>query len=112
MRTADEIINGIVSYLDGGGKISDVPYSKWEDVGLELNIALGVEDKALGELEQKLAKEKVIILDSQEKRNVTEANSRLEATDLHLEVKDQRRKCDRIKEFIKLVKLRARGEQF
>jgi len=112
MNKTDQILEAIKNYLDGGKKASDLSREKWEDAGLELNIYLGDEEDSLGKLEQQVAEKKVEMLDSQEKRNVAEADARLEATDLYREMRTQKRKCDRIKEFIKLVKLRAKGEQY
>lgn len=112
MTKADTILQSIKEYLDGGKKASALPREKWEDAGLALNIYLGEEEDLLGTLEQRVAEEKIQIFDKQEKRNVAEADTILEATDLHRQMRNQKRKCDRIKEFIKLCKLRAKGEQY
>jgi len=74
------------------------------ETALKLNLLLGDEQDKLAELAQRVAQKKLQILESQDKRNVSEAKLRIEADPLYLEYKKQDMKCERIEEFVRLAK--------
>lgn len=76
----------------------------WLEIGVKLNICLIEENQKLADLFQKVAQLKIMFLDSQEKRNVSEAKLRVEASNEFKEFKIQDLKCRQIEEFIRLSK--------
>lgn len=79
----------------------------WLDISFRLNDCLIDEEATLHEMRRVLAEKKVEMLDKMEKRNVSEAESRIEALKEHKEMQDQTTKCERIQEFIMLAKKNA-----
>lgn len=82
----------------------------WLDAAAKLNLLLGDEMDTLADLKQKVANIKLEFLERSEKRNVSEARLRTEATEEYRLMKKQEAKCDRIEEFIRIAKLMARKE--
>lgn len=76
----------------------------WLEIGTKLNISLIEENQKLADLFQKVAKLKLMWLDAQDKKNVSEAKLRVEASDEYKEWKIQDLKCKQIEEFIRLSK--------
>ena len=103
--TADTIIDFLKEKVE---QHEPLPPSIWLDSCQKLNILLGDEHDKLHDLESQVAKEKLKLMDSQEEINVSEAKSRIEATETYLEMRKQKSKCDRIVEFIRISKLQAR----
>jgi hypothetical protein len=79
----------------------------WIDAAHKLIILLGDEQDKLFELQQEVAKLKLTWLDSQDKRNVSEARIRVEGTDEYKNYKKQEAKCKRIEEFVRVAKKRS-----
>jgi hypothetical protein len=71
-----------------------------------LNILIGNENDKLAELEQKVAQEKLSLMEKSE--SVAEAKMKIEATDIYKEAKQQRSRIAQIIEFIRLGKIHAR----
>ena len=76
----------------------------WLDSGQKLNLLLGEEQDLLFALQQEVAKLKLMYFEGQEKRNVSEARMRVEASDEYRKMRTQEAKCKRIEEFIRLAK--------
>lgn len=76
----------------------------WVESALKLNLLLGDEHDRLAELAQEVAKIKILWLESQEKKNVSEAMLKVEADPKYLEYRKQEMKCKRVEEFIKIAK--------
>lgn len=100
-RTADSVIEWFKEAI--ASKVP-VPNEQWMDAALLLNVLRLDEAAKLNEMRRKLAEKKVEILDGMEKRNVSEADLRVEATKKYQEMKDQQSKYDVIEEFILLAK--------
>lgn len=82
----------------------------WLDSAMKLNLLLGDEMDNLASLKQEVAQIRLGFLEGSEKRNVSEARLRTEATEKYRLMKIQESKCDRIEEFIRIAKLMARKE--
>lgn len=87
---------------------SPVAPSVWIDAASKLNVLLGNEHDRLCELMQQVATLKLHYLESDEKRNVSAAKTRVEASDVYREMCQQQLLCKRVEEFIRLSKLRSR----
>ena len=109
MTKTDEILKWLEDWISGGKKVKDLGDERWEDIGLTLNICLSEEHKLLFLLEQKVAEEKVKLIDTMD-ISVASAEVRVEANDIYRQMKEQKYKVGRIEEFIRLVKLRARRD--
>ena len=100
--TADSIINFLKERVEK--KEAQFDSNFFVETALKLNLLLGDEQDRLAELAQAVAKKKLLYLESQEKRNVSEAKLRIEADPIYLEYKKQDMKCQRIEEFVRLAK--------
>jgi len=76
----------------------------WTEIAIKLNIALGEEQEKLAELHTKVAELKLMWLEGQDKKNVSEAKLRVEASKEFLDWKKQDLKVGRIEEFIRISK--------
>jgi len=76
----------------------------WLDCGLKLNLLLIDEQNELFKRQQDVAKLRLTFFESQEKRNVSEAKMRVEATEKYKEMRQQEAMVKRIEEFIRLAK--------
>lgn len=83
-----------------------IPPSAWVEAGEFLNVLIGSENDKLCELEQKVALEKIHLMEAS--KSVAEAKMKVEATDIYKQAKQQRNKIVQITEFIRLAKLHAR----
>lgn len=101
IRTADSIIDWFKGAV-ASKKI--VPSEKWMEAALLLNILRLDEEALLNDMRRKVAEKKIELLDKMEKRNVSEAELRVEATPKYQEMKNQQSKCDIINEFVLLAK--------
>ena len=108
-RTADSIIEwfkGVVASK------KDVPVARWLDSALLLNVLRLDEAAKLNEMRRQIAEKKVEYLDKMEKRNVSEADLRVEASGEYRDYRDQQSKCDVIEEFILLAKKAASQDRY
>src|SRR3990167_8016116 len=80
----------------------------WLEAASRLVVLLGDEEAKLYDLQQKAAQLKVMFLDSQEKRNISEAKTRIEASNEYKEFKKQQARVSQIEQFIMVSKLRAK----
>jgi len=103
--TSDLILNTLKDWIE---QKKVIPATQWIDACQKLNILTLDEQEKLVELEQKVGQLKLLLLDSQEKHNVSEVRLRIEATDEYKAMKFQRAKIDRIEEAIRIAKLQAR----
>lgn len=90
-------------------KIQESP-SRWCDAAQKLSVLLGDEQDRLARMEQSVAELKLSLLKSQEgaRKNVSQADAEVRATDLYREMRQQEMFCERVIEFIRLAKMRAR----
>lgn len=82
----------------------------WLDGAAKLNIFLSDEFDKLAESKQKVAIIKLSFLEGSEKKNVSEARLRTEATEEYKEMKKLESRCGIIEEYIRIAKLMARKE--
>lgn len=80
----------------------------WLEAASRLVVLLGDEEATLYDLQQKTAHLKIMFFDSQEKRNVSEANLRVEASEEYKLFRKQQARVKQIEEFIRVAKLRAK----
>lgn len=80
----------------------------WVDACQKLNVLLSDEHDKLYDLQQKVAQEKVRLLDSIPKPAVNEAKLRVEATELYKAMKLQEAKIKRVEEAIRISKIQAK----
>lgn len=106
----DNLITKVKNYLATGGKVSSMGTERWEDFGLSLGMCLGDEHDKLTDLEQEVAQMKLAELQKQEKRNVSEAELIVSATDKYKEMRRQKLKVEQVEELIRLIKLRSRRD--
>lgn len=76
----------------------------WIEAGLKLNLLLGAEQDKLADMYQEVAKLKLMWLEGQDKRNVSEAKVMVEASPEYTAWKKQDMKCRRVEEFVRLTK--------
>ena len=74
------------------------------ETAAKLNLLLGDEADKLFDLKQKVAQLKIIWLDGQEKRNVSECKLRVEASEEFKEMLRQEAKVKRCEQFIMIAK--------
>ena len=79
----------------------------WIEAAHKLVLLLGDEQAKLFELQQKVAQLKLMWLEGQDKKNVSEAKLRVEATDEMKAMRNQEAMCKRIEEFIRISKKRS-----
>lgn len=106
--TADSILEFFSTAVENRKQLNP---EFWLNAAMRLNICLIDEEKKLQDLRQKVAEMKLKYLDAMDKRNVSEAELRVEVTDEYREMKNQQSKCDRIEEFILLAKKNASTAQ-
>lgn len=103
--TADTILSYFSTAVENRKQLNP---DFWLDSALKLNICLIDEEKKLQDLRQSVAEMKLKYLDAMDKRNVSEAELRVEATDEYREMKNQESKVGRIEEFVRLAKLNSK----
>jgi hypothetical protein len=79
----------------------------WLSSAAKLNLLVGDEQDKLFELQQVVAKLKLQWFESQEKRNVSEAKLRVEATEEYKEMRKLEAKIKRCEEFVRIAKKMA-----
>ncbi len=84
----------------------------WVEKAQELNIFLFDEYDKLAEAQQKVAALKIMSLDAQEKKNVSEATLRVEASDEYKEMRKLENKIKNVEEMIRIAKLQGRLREF
>ena len=80
----------------------------WIDAASKLNVLMGSLHDELCERQQDVAKMKLAYLQADEKRNVSGAKAKVEASDDFREYRKCELLCKRVEEFIRLAKLRSR----
>ncbi len=76
------------------------------DAAAKLNVLIGAETDKLAELQQKVAQEKVALLE--QGKSVAESKVRVEAMDVYKDMLKQKAKIEQVVEFIRIMKLRSR----
>lgn len=106
--TADFIIDQMKEYIENKQPVApDV----WINAAQKLNILLGDESDILFTMQQRIAAERVAMLDDQAaegKKNVSEVRIRIEATDAYRQMRSQEAKIRQIEELIRIAKIQAR----
>lgn len=103
-RSADTILADIHNRVEARLSISR---DQWLDAAFYLNSFFTVESKILNGMRQEVAKAKLDVLASQEKRSVALAELEVEASDVYRLMKDQEAKLDAIQEYIRIAKKSA-----
>lgn len=103
--TVDTILESLKSYVEEKQIIAP---SAWLAAAQKLNALLGDEHDKLFALKQKVANLQLAYLDDDEKRNVSAARLRTQATDEYKEMLRQEAKIKRVEEMIRLGKAQAR----
>jgi hypothetical protein len=104
-KTCDTIMDELQKKVQDSTPVAP---SEWVDYAQELLVLLGEEHRKLWNMAQGVAQMKIKYLEQQEKRNVSEVNMRVEATDEYREMRMQEAKVSRIEEYIRLAKHRAK----
>ena len=78
----------------------------WVDTAQKLNVLIGDEHDRLFELEKQVAQAKMIHIE--DKKSVSEAKLRIEATPLFREMQKQKSIIKQVEEMIRIAKLQAR----
>ncbi len=99
--TSDKIL-GYLSELVASKK--SIPKEQWLEVAFKLNLLRIDEAQLCNKMRQEVAKKKLDIMKSQEKRNVAAADLEVEATDEYRFTKDQEDKIYSIDEFVRIAK--------
>ena len=96
----------ILSELEARVKAKQVQFdaSFWTETAMKLNLLLGGEQDLLFKLQQEVANLKLMWLEGQEKKNVSEAKLRVDASDEYLKMKTQEAKIKRVEEFVRIAK--------
>ncbi len=81
---------------------------QWLQAAQFLNLFLEGETSKLYDLQHKVANNKLTFLESDPKRNVSQANLKSEATEDYRDMKKQEAKIEQIVEFIRISKMQAR----
>lgn len=84
-----------------------IPQNVWLDAAFKLNLLQPDEVHELQIMKQEIARDKLKILQSQEKKNVAAAEMEVEASDEYRLMREQENKVDRIDEFIRIAKKHA-----
>ena len=79
----------------------------WLDISFRLNLLKIDEAQLLHKMRQDVAKSKLEILKSQEKKNVAACDLEIEATDAYRFMRDQESKIEVIEEFVRIAKRNA-----
>jgi hypothetical protein len=79
----------------------------WLECAMKLNLLLGDEQDKLFEYQQKVANLKIMWLEGQEKKNVSEAKMRVDASEEYKEMRKQEAKIKRCEEFVRVAKKMA-----
>ena len=107
-RTVDSIIESLKEKVVNKQVLHP---SWWIEAAEMLNLLLGDEQDKLFEIQQQIAIERSTILANQTKRNVSEANLLVEASDQFKEMRKLEAKIKRVQEQIKIAKIHARMTQ-
>ena len=100
--TVDTIIDYLKEKVEAKEAHFDTQF--WIESALKLNLLLGDEHDKLVELNRKVADLKLMWLEGQDKKNVSEARLRVEASQEYEDYKKQELKCKRVEEYIKVCK--------
>ena len=82
------------------------------DAAMKLSVLALEEVAILTQMEQDIAKAKVLMLETQEKRNVSEVELRIEATDAYRDMRRQKAFVETIEEVIHTARLSAKLNEF
>lgn len=102
--TIDAILQNLSSRVLKG---ESIPSSEWLRQSFNLNVLIMAQVELLESLRQKVALKKLEVLKGQQKRNVSEADLTIEATDEYRIMRVEEEKLDQIKEFIRIAKKNA-----
>ena len=103
LTTIDSIIKYFEEQVEQKKPISPI---LWLNAAQKLNVLLGNEIDREAELQQSCAKIKITHIEN--KKSVSEAKARMEASDLYKEYRKQKGKIEQVQEFIRLAKAQSR----
>lgn len=107
--TARTITNALANAFSNKVNVSK---DKLLDGAMKLSVLALDEVAILTQMEQDIAKKKVAMLEAQDKRNVSEVELRIEATDEYRDMKRQKAFVDAIEEMIHTARLSAKLNEF
>lgn len=99
--TVDTIINWLKTQVEQKNPISPVTYL---DAAIKLQALMADETDKLTDLEQQVAQDRLGLLKTQEKRNVSEVKMIVEASHTYKLMRRQQARVDQIEQFIMLAK--------
>jgi methionyl-tRNA synthetase len=105
----DTVLNWLTESVEKKRQISS---EEWMNCAMRLVLFLSYEDDDLIEKEQEVAKLKLSLLHTQDKRNVAAVELEVESTDTYKAMRKQRLRVDRINEYIRLAKKYASINDF
>lgn len=107
--TVDSIIGTMQEWVENKSPIDP---ATWVDAAAKLNVLLGAESDELFLLQQQVAQNKLEFLNelaaTTGKKNVSEAQLKVETSDQYRQMKSQEAKIKRVEEFIRIAKLQGR----
>ena len=106
-RTTETILAELKTEVETGGTMNP---KLWLDRALYLATFLGEEINKLADLRLKVAQRELEILNSLEKKNVSEAHLRVQAELIYADMKKQEGRVSQIEELIRVAKLQSRSE--
>jgi len=104
-RSADSIIASLQQLSED--KTYRMDKDEWLDAAWYLNSFYPLESKILNGMRQEVARAKLDILGSQEKRSLALAEVEVEASDTFRLMKDQEAKIEAMKEYVRIAKKNA-----
>ena len=102
--TADTILDFLKDAVESKRVLNP---NMWLEAAFKLTVLTADEHTKLEDLRQEVARFKLEIMKTQEKRNVAAAELETEASDLYRQMKLQEHKVDRIEELVRIAKANA-----
>jgi len=104
-----DTIDAIIDHLKGLAESHEqMPPERWLDAGKSLLALLGNEQDRMYDLQQKIAAEKVRLLEADEKHNASAVKIHIEATDDYVKLQKQKARVERVIEFIRIAKIQSK----
>ncbi len=102
----DQILNWVKERVET--KKADFDVNFWLEVAMKLIILLPDEIGKLYDFQKIVAQKRLDILDGQDKKNISEAKLRVEATEEYRDMRKQEAKIGQIEELVRIAKLQSR----
>ncbi len=107
--TVDTILDFIKGRMEE--KKADFDTEFWMKAAMTLTILLPDEIGKLYDKQKEVSQMKINLLERQAKRNVSEANMIIEATDIYRDMRKQESRIKQIEEIVRIAKIQARINQ-